>query len=89
MSHEIDEKKVAEFVGLAKLIPNWASSTTIDYRWKWGRLDFRFHKRGTDGVMGRFGGGWNWEVGFQAGGKTIIFSLLVATLRITLNKAPL
>jgi hypothetical protein len=44
------------------------------------RLVFDFVSKGC--FMGRFGGGWNWEVGFQAGGKTIILNLLIFTLRI-------
>lgn len=34
--------------------------------------------------MGRFGGGWQWKVGFQAsaGFKTIIINLLVFSVQI-------
>jgi len=34
--------------------------------------------------MGRFGGGWQWKVGFQAteGFKSIIINLLVFNIRI-------
>ena len=35
-----------------------------------------------DCFMGRFGGGWNWKLGFQVGGRTIIFNLLIFSLRI-------
>lgn len=34
-------------------------------------------------AWGRFGGGWQWKLGFQAGGKTVIFNLLVGKLKIT------
>lgn len=34
------------------------------------------------GVGGRFGGGWNWSVGVQAGGRTLILNLLVVSVRI-------
>lgn len=86
MSQKIDEDKLNVFVAMAKCVPNWFSTTTIDRRWKWGRLDFRFHKRSADGLMGRFGGGWNWECGFRIGGNTIILMLLIATLRISIDK---
>lgn len=36
--------------------------------------------------MGRFGGGWNWKVGIQVGGKTVLISLLVAQLTLTWDK---
>lgn len=32
-------------------------------------------------LWGRFGGGWNWKLGFQAGSKTLIISLLICELR--------
>lgn len=31
--------------------------------------------------MGRFGGGWNWNLGFQAGGHELILNLLVFSIR--------
>jgi hypothetical protein len=37
-------------------------------------------KRSRHSFMGRFGGGWNWKLGFQAGGGTLIISLLVMDL---------
>lgn len=43
-------------------------------------------KRGDPNAFwGRFGGGWNWKLGFQAGGSTLIISLLVGDLRIDFN----
>ena len=33
-------------------------------------------------LWGRFGGGWQWKIGVQAGGSTIIFSLLTFSLRL-------
>lgn len=48
------------------------------------RLVFNFVSK--DCFMGRFGGGWDWKVGFQAGGRTIIFNLLIFTLRIEVQK---
>ena len=27
--------------------------------------------------MGRFGGGWDWAMGFQAGGRTLLLNLLI------------
>jgi len=31
---------------------------------------------------GRFGGGWNWKLGFQLGYGTLIISLLVFDIRV-------
>jgi hypothetical protein len=44
---------------------------------------FVFNWRSKNNLWGRFGGGWNWKFGFQAGGSSIIFDLLICSLRIT------
>jgi hypothetical protein len=36
--------------------------------------------------MGRFGGGWNWSLGIEIGGSTIILNLLFGAIRITWSK---
>ena len=46
-----------------------------------GRLKMTFHWRSKKNPMGRFGGGWNWELGFQVGSRTTIVNLLVCSLR--------
>lgn len=33
-------------------------------------------------AIGCFDDGWSWKVGFQAGGRTAIFSLLIVELRV-------
>lgn len=60
----------------------WGSSSFVDWTVRVLRFDVRLHWRRRDGVMGRFGGGWNWKCGFQLGGKTLIISLLVCELSI-------
>lgn len=56
--------------------------------WKrsFGRIKVQFNWRSKKNLLGRFGGGWNWELGFQAGGRTVIFSLLICMVRISLKK---
>ena len=46
----------------------------------WGR-NFKWERRIGE-PMGRFGGGWEWKLGVQVGGSTVILNLLVGTLRI-------
>lgn len=53
------------------------------YLHKYIKLSFSMQSK--DNFMGRFGGEWNWKLGFQAGGNTIIISLLVADIRIDWN----
>lgn len=58
----------------------------IRKRWRVGRLVVTFSWRSRKNLMGRFGGGWNWSLGFEAGGRTIIFTLLVCSLRLCLER---
>ncbi len=51
-----------------------------------GRLSIELNCRSKKSRMGRFGGGWNWKFGFQAGGSTVIVSLLVLYIVFRLNK---
>lgn len=53
---------------------------------KIGRLSIEYRHRSPENLWGRFGGGWNWKAGFQAGGRTLILNLLVATLRFDLKE---
>lgn len=47
-----------------------------------------FSWRSRKNPMGRFGGGWQWKLGFQAGGGTVIVSILVCELRIDRRRKP-
>jgi len=62
----------------------------IKYERQWertiGRYRIRYAHRSKDSHMGRFGGGWQWKVGAQWGKTSVIFNLLVATLRISREK---
>lgn len=53
-----------------------------------GRLSIKLEWRSKKSRMGRFGGGWNWKLGFQSGGSTVIISLLVLTIAFRLNEKP-
>lgn len=53
----------------------------IDYVFKYS-IVITIEMRSSKAFMGRFGGGWNWKLGFQAGGSSIIFNLLIFDIRI-------
>ena len=53
---------------------------------KFGRLKITFQWRNKDNLFGRFGGGWNWELGFQLGMNTLIINLLVCCIRFDIKK---
>ena len=55
--------------------------------WEIGRLKITFNWRSKSNKWGRFGGGWNWEFGFQAGGSTVILMLFICTLQISWRAA--
>lgn len=48
------------------------------------RLRVHYQRRGRDAFLGRFGGGWQWSLGIEAGRgfRTIIVNCLVAMVRI-------
>jgi hypothetical protein len=50
--------------------------------WRWGRWNFSYRRRSSKNLWGRFGGGWNWKLGVDIGGSSVILNLLVSTLRI-------
>lgn len=47
-----------------------------------GKWNIRYSHRSKNNFWGRFGGGWNWKLGIQIGGSTIIMSLLIAEITI-------
>lgn len=55
------------------LLPELGSGRRIRLGLEW---------RSKKSFMGRFGGGWNWKVGIDAGGTTVIFNLLIFYIRI-------
>ena len=52
-----------------------------------GPYTLHYTRRSSKSTMGRFGGGWQWNIGAQWGRTTLIINLLVASVRITKRKA--
>ena len=77
-----------EDIGILAIIAmNKAEKKDRIERWlRIGRLTIRYERRKKKEAWGRFGGGWNWRLGFSAGGKTIIVDLLVSSLRFSIDK---
>lgn len=50
--------------------------------WYLAGFHIKWSMRPRNSFPGRFGAGWNWKVGFQAGGGTLLISLLIAELVI-------
>ncbi len=54
--------------------------------WRVGRLKTSIEWRSAKNPMGRFGGGWQWELGIQVGRTSVIVNLLVLSVRISWYK---
>lgn len=59
----------------------WSGDPIFKKKWRIKQLAITIEMRSKYALWGRFGGGWNWKFGFQAGGSTLIIELLVMTLR--------
>lgn len=55
----------------------------VHKEWKFNRWKIQYSCRLKSNLWGRFGGGWNWKLGFMAGGSTLVISLLVAEITIS------
>ena len=71
-------KGILSLVALNKL---WPKDEIVK---KWSVLGFeiKFRWRSKKNLWGRFGGGWNWALGFEASGRSINIMLLIFTIRI-------
>ena len=77
-----EEKGVIGLVRYNKLYPR----TEVNWCRDIGRLHIAYNWRSKKNLWGRFGGGWNWVLGFEAGGKTLAFQLLIARLSFSWTK---
>ncbi len=75
-------KKVLSMFKINKLFPIKYRFTKKFSLWKYS---IRIEERSKDNLWGRFGGGWDWKLGIQIGGSTIIISLLVGEIIINKN----
>lgn len=53
-------------------------------RFKMGPIIITIHWGDKRSAWGRFGGGWNWKMGFQIGGTSCILNLLVLSIRLSI-----
>lgn len=72
-----------------KTLPiRWGSEHVLDKKVHIGRLKLHLSWRNSKGLMGRFGGGWQWKVGIQIDGtlRSGNIALLVMELSWHLEK---
>lgn len=96
MSTPVTRPKLSErelgVVGIVRLNKRaWAREAAqkqrITYEWKpFGHLKISFLWQSSKCLWGRFGGGWQWKVGFQASRTCIIFNLLICSVRVSWYK---
>jgi hypothetical protein len=82
MDLSLEEKFIIEVCRANKITPR----KEINKSWAVGRLCIGFTWRSKKNFWGRFGGGWNWELGFQAGGNTLILNILICSLTFCWKK---
>ena len=58
----------------------WDKEITI------GKIKLSSEHRKPNNLFGRFGGGWNWMLGFRLGDTTLIIHFLVFDVRISKKK---
>ena len=71
-------KGILSIVALNKLLPK----DEIVKRWSVLGFEIKFRWRSKKNLWGRFGGGWNWALGFEASGSSINIMLLIFTVGI-------
>ena len=69
----------------------WAINQNTMYVWKLqpiyiGRLRISGEQRRKKNLWGRFGGGWNWALGFEASRTSLILNLLVCMFRFSWHR---
>jgi len=60
--------------------PSWAGGGWTLRSLIIGNFEIQSRSGGSD-LWGRFGGGWNWKVGIQVGGSSVIITLLTFSIR--------
>ena len=71
-------KGILSIMALNKLLPK----DEIVKRWSVLGFEIKFRWRSKNNLWGRFGGGWNWALGFEASGSSINIMLLIFTIGI-------
>ena len=78
------ERGVLDILRINRYFPK----TEIRFARRFGSLEFVYNWRAKSNLWGRFGGGWNWKLGIQAGGRTVIIELLIFSLRFAWKPQP-
>lgn len=77
VTYGIEKRRIDEMYGLFYI---------VNKKMSLGRLTLRLEWRRRKCFMGRFGGGWQWAVGFKSSGASIIVFLLVMSVSISWRK---
>ena len=72
-----EEMGIISVVRLNRLSPK----TEVTRKFAIGKLRIVYNRRSKKNLWGRFGGGWNWKIGVDVGGSTVIINLFVCSIR--------
>ncbi|NLE05830.1 MAG: hypothetical protein GX638_13675 [Crenarchaeota archaeon] len=82
MDLSLEEKLIVEVCRMNKE----THRKEINKKWVIGKLHIAFNWQSKKNFWGRFSGGWNWNLGFQAGGNTLILNILICSLTFCWKK---
>ena len=75
-----DEVRMLNVVRYNKLVGR------IQKKARLGRLHLKFEWRSSSNLWGRFGGGWQWAVGFKASSRSIVIHLFICYVSLHLAR---
>lgn len=61
----------------------WGIKNIFHVQLNLGRLKITAKMNSRKSPMGRFGGGWDWELGVQVSRRSVLFNLLVMIVRFS------
>lgn len=82
MSDDILTDEEKGIIGIVRFNKLFHIIKKIDIKFHLGIFRFHIEMRSRKNLWGRFGGGWNWELGLQISRKTIIINWLIGSIRI-------
>lgn len=81
-----NEQNWLEFARFRKEYDKENRIQQVKKTWNIKRFEIEFNWRSRRAFMGRFGGGWNWKLGFQGSGNQWIFYFLICSLSFWLKR---
>mgnify|MGYP001356900641 CR=1 FL=1 len=82
-------KEERGWIGIMRFNKMMEGKDEITKTWHLGRLKICFRWRSSKCLMGRFGGGWNWALGFAASSSTLLLNCLIFAISFSITNKKL